>query len=236
MIVKKEKAESASSLGLIKDFPFVDDGGDAVSGPKYVFSSDSLSGYGLDLVFELVKEAGFDGLDLALWKNFDAWNVEYVQKLSQTHQLPVAIVQVSSSVNQKEMTKALDMCEALGTTTITINAPTMFNYKSYSYLCDVLPRLREEYPHIRFSLINPEDASLFALPIPQYRFSNIAEIVKKQHCYLALDVANMDSTTLENDMMRKIKDFLPYLSTVYVSDKSRTGVSHLLPGEGVLKL
>jgi sugar phosphate isomerase/epimerase len=171
-----------------------------------------------------------------LWKNFDARNVEYVQKLSEKHQLPVAIVQVSSSVNQKEMTKALDMCEALGTTTITINAPTMFNYKSYSYLTDVLPRLREDYPHIRFSIINPEDASLFALPIPQYRFSNLAEIVKKHHCYLALDVANMNSATLEDDMMRKLKDFVPYLSTVYISDKSRTGVSHLIPGEGVLKL
>lgn len=222
MLVKKEKSGTDSSLGLVKDFPFVDNSLDAVSGPKYVFSSDSLSGYGLDLVFQLVKDAGFDGLDLALWKNFDAWNVEYVQKLSQTHNLPVAIVQVSSSVNQKEMTKALDMCEALGTTTITINAPTMFNYKSYAYLTDVLPRLREDYPHIRFSIINPEDASLFALPIPQYRFSNLAEIVKKQHCYLALDVANMDSTTLEDDMMRKLKDFLPYLSTIYISDKSRT--------------
>jgi len=171
-----------------------------------------------------------------LWKNFDAWNVEYVQKLSQVHQLPVAIVQISSSVNQKEMQKALDICEALGTTTITINAPTMFNFKSYSYLNDVLPRLREEYPHIRFSLINPEDASLFALPIPQYRFSNIADIIKRYHCYLALDLANMDSNVLENEMSRNIDDFLPYLSTIYVSDKSRTGVSHLLPGEGVLKL
>jgi hypothetical protein len=120
------------------------------------------------------------------------------------------------------MTKALDLCEALGTTTITINAPTMFNFKSYSYLSDVLPRLREDYPHIRFSLINPEDATMFALPIPQYHFSNIAEIIKKQHCYLALDVANMDSSALENDMMRKMKDFVPYLSTVYLSDKSRT--------------
>jgi hypothetical protein len=57
MIVKKEKAEVVSSLGLIKDFPFVDESLDALSGPKYVFSSDSLSGYGLDLVFQLVKEA-----------------------------------------------------------------------------------------------------------------------------------------------------------------------------------
>jgi sugar phosphate isomerase/epimerase len=41
---------------------------------------------------------------------------------------------------------------------------------------------------------------------------------------------------LENDMMRKMKDFVPYLSTVYLSDKSRTWISHLIPGEGVLKL
>jgi hypothetical protein len=57
MIIKKEKTEVTSSLGSVKDFLFVDDSVNPLSGPKYVFSSDSLSGYGLDLVFQLVKEA-----------------------------------------------------------------------------------------------------------------------------------------------------------------------------------
>jgi lipocalin len=42
--------------------------------PLFLLSSDTLSSYGLDLVFEVAKESGYDGVDLALWKNFDAWN------------------------------------------------------------------------------------------------------------------------------------------------------------------
>ena len=47
--------------------------------PKFLMSSDTFSNCGLDLIFELTKEAGFDGIDLAIWKNFDARNVDYVK-------------------------------------------------------------------------------------------------------------------------------------------------------------
>jgi sugar phosphate isomerase/epimerase len=80
--------------------------------PSFLMSSDSFSNCGLDLIFELTKESGFDGIDLAIWKNFDARNVSYVKKLSKKHDLPVKIIQVSENVNQKELNKALDLCEA----------------------------------------------------------------------------------------------------------------------------
>jgi len=47
-----------------------------------------------------------------MWKNFDAWNVEYVKKISKSYDLPVRVVQVSSNVNEKELNKALDICDA----------------------------------------------------------------------------------------------------------------------------
>jgi hypothetical protein len=47
---------------------------------------------------------------LAIWKNFDSWNSEYVKELSDKYDLPIKVVQVSSNVNEKEMSKALDIC------------------------------------------------------------------------------------------------------------------------------
>jgi len=47
-----------------------------------------------------------------MWKNFDAWNVDYVKRLSKKYDLPVKIVQVSGNVNEKEINKALDLCDA----------------------------------------------------------------------------------------------------------------------------
>lgn len=237
MPTKKDSAQEFVTIA--KDFFFAQDiasGSDEHIHPAFLFSTDSLSGYWLDLVFQLVKEAWFDGLDLALRKNFDARNVDYVKDLSQKHNLPIKVVQVSSSVNQKEMDKALELCYGLGVDTIAINAPSMFNFKTFSFITDNLNRWRKENKSIHFTIINPEDSNIFALPIPKYRFSNIVEIIKKYLCYVWLDVSNMDSGAFENDFMRRIKDFLPYISVFYLSDKSRIGEDHMLPGDGVLKL
>jgi hypothetical protein len=105
--------------------------------------------------------------------------VDYVKKLSKTHDLPIKVVQVSDNVNQKELNKALDICEATGADTIAINAPTFFNLKAFNFLVDNLDAYKKENEHIHFSIINPEDSSVFALPIPKYRFSNLVEIIKK---------------------------------------------------------
>jgi len=203
---------------------------------EYLFSTDSLSGYWLDLVFQLVKEAGFDGIDLAIWKNFDSRKVDYVKKLSENYELPIRVIQTSDNLNDKEINRAIDLCYELNVDTITINAPKFFNFKTFNFITDNILQRRKANKNIHFSIINPEDSSLFALPIPKYRFSNMVEIVKKYLCYVWLDVANLDSDSFESDFLRKMKSFLPYLSVVYLSDKSRVWEWHILPGDWVLKL
>jgi len=203
---------------------------------SFLLSSDTLSGYWLDLIFETAKLSEFDWIDLAIWKNFDAWNVDYVKKLSKKHELPVKVIQTSANINSKELNLALDLCEATGADTITINAPKVMDFKAYSFIKDNIDEYKKQNPDINFSIINPEDSNFFALPIPRYRFWNIVEIIKKYGCYLWLDVANFDEETLETELMRKIDQFIPYISVVYFSDKTKTGISHVLPWEWVLKL
>lgn len=244
MINKTKKPIDNSQLGSIKkDFFFdMEEGRSEVDGRKEVkqseclFSTDSLSWYGLDLVFELVKEAGFEGIDLAIWKNFDSRKVDYVKKLSTTYDLPVRIIQTSDHLNDKEINRAIDLCYELEADTIAINAPKFFDFKTFNFITDNILRRRKENKSIHFAIINPEDSSVFALPIPKYRFSNMVEIIKKYLCYVGLDITNLDADAFEWDFMRKIKDFLPYLAVVYFSDKSRTGERHILPGDWVLKL
>ena len=67
---------------------------------KFLLSTDTLPGFWLDLVFELAKEAWFDWLDLAIWKNFDAWNVRYVKKLVAKYDFPIKVIQTSSKLNK----------------------------------------------------------------------------------------------------------------------------------------
>ena len=243
MINKKEKSMEDWQLWSIKkDFFFDMEDGKSPDDPKdpkkseCLFSTDSLSGYGLDLVFELVKEAWFDGIDLAIWKNFDSRKIDYVKKLSEKYELPIKVIQTSDNLNDKEINRAIDLCYALGVDTIALNAPKFFNFKAFNFITDNILRRRKENKSIHFTIINPEDSSLFALPIPKYRFSNMVEIVKKYLCYIWLDISNLDSDTFESDFLRKMKDFLPYLAVVYFSDKGRVWEWHILPGDWVLKL
>lgn len=203
---------------------------------KFLISTDSFSNCGLDLIFDLAKEAGFDGIDLAIRKSNDALNVNYVKKLSAKHEMPVKTIQVSENVTQKELEKALDLCEATGADTIAINAPKFFNIKSFNFLVDNIENYKKANRHIHFSIINPKNENIFPLPIPQYRFNNIVEIIKKYWCYIGLDISNFEAEVLENEFMKKLNNFLPYISIIYVSDKNRSGDGHLLPWEWTLKL
>lgn len=203
---------------------------------EILMSSDSFSGYGLDLVFDVSKEAWFDGIDLAMWKSLDSWNTEYVKKLSKKHEMPVRVIQTSSAVNAKELNQALDLCEATWATTITINAPKITDFKAYNFILDNLENYKKNNKWIKFSIINPESWNLFALPVSKYRFTNVVEIIKKYWCYLWLDIVNLDENTLENEFMRKIEQFIPYISVLYFSDKTSIGERHVIPWEWSLKL
>ena len=201
-----------------------------------ILSTDSLPNYWLDLIFSIGKEAELDGIDLAMWKGFDAWDDEYVKKLSFDYDLPVYAIQTSAKLNQKEMNKALDLCEATGASTICINSPKVTEFKVYDFISGNLETYQKENPSINFSIINPSDSKLFALPIPEFRFSNIIDIIKKYSAYIGLDISNLDNDTFEEVFVRKIEEYAPYISILYLSDKDKKGKGHLLPWEWDLDL
>ena len=91
--------------------------------------------------------------------------------------MPVYIVQTSAKLNQKELDKALDICQATNCDTICINAPKITDFKAYDFIADNLKTYKDNNPDIHFTIRNPKDSKLFALPIPEYRFSNIIDIV-----------------------------------------------------------
>ena len=201
-----------------------------------LLSTDSLPNYWLDLIFSIAKSAWFDGIDLAMRKWFDAWDEEYVQKLSFDHKMPVYIIQTSSKLNQKELDKALDLCQATNADTICINAPKITDFKAYDFISNNLKKYKDSNSDIHFTIINPKDSKLFALPIPEYRFSNIIDIVKKYDAYIGLDISNIDMDSFENEFTRKIDDYAPYISVIYLSDRTKNGKRYLIPGEWTLDL
>lgn len=202
---------------------------------QFVLSTDTLGWYGLDLIFDLAKKAGFDWIDLATRKNFDARSVPYVKNLAEKYNLPITSIQVSHKVNAKELNQALDLCEVTKARRININAPRYFDLKTYNFLLDNLANYRKRNKDIAFAIVNPPQKT-YILPVPHYRFTNIVEIIKKYGSMLALDIVHIDEDALENQLFRKLSSFLPHISTIYLSDKTRAGKGHILPGDGTLKI
>lgn len=59
----------------------------------------------------------------------------------------------------------------------------------------------------------------------------MVQIIKKYSMYLGLDIAHVEEEVLENQFMRKMANFIPYLSVVYLSDVDKHGTMHLPMGE-----
>lgn len=172
---------------------------------------------------------------MAIWKNFDSRNIEYVKRLVEKYDLPVKVIQTSKDLNVKEMNQALDLAGLLGVDTITINPPGFFNIKAYKFVVDNLETYKKANPGIKFSIINPEKDTIL-LALPKYRFNSIIKIIKTYRAYLGLDIANLEEEEFDGALLRNINNFAPYISTVYLSDKTKYDQTHVIPGEGVLNI
>ncbi len=205
--------------------------------PKIVLSTDTLPGYGLDHIFDFAKNQGFDGIDLAMWKNFDARNTRYVKKLIAQYDLPVHIIQTSPEITPKELQQALMLAQEVGATVLALNAPGYFNIKSYKLISDGLEDWKEQFPNIKFTIITPDASSMTLLPVfPKHRFSSVIEIIKKYKALVWLDTSHISEEARDSIMLRKLENMLPYISVVYTSDKKASGADHLPLGEWMLPI
>lgn len=103
---------------------------------KIAFSTGSLYTYGLDRVFNLAAEAGFDGVELMIDNRWDTRDAAYLRRLQQRHDLPILslhspfpIIAVDGwpwdDADRTQRTVAL--AEALGVPTIVTHLPLRFH-------------------------------------------------------------------------------------------------------------
>ena len=77
-------------------------------------SSDSLKGYGLNRIFKIVKDAGFDGLDLFVDpRDFDTQDADYVKELIDQYDLPVLAIQAAPTGNARTIIYALEIAKKI---------------------------------------------------------------------------------------------------------------------------
>jgi sugar phosphate isomerase/epimerase len=72
--------------------------------------------------------------------------------------------------------------------------------------------------------------------MPQYAFTNMAEIFKWYWLNVALDIANVEEEVFELQLMKKLATIIPYIPIIYISDKDKTWKWHLPLGEWNMKI
>lgn len=196
-----------------------------------ILSTDTLPNYGLDLIFSIAKEAWFDGIDLALRKNFDAWHENYVSKLSEQYELPIQSVQTSRKLNKKELEKAISVCTITWASNILINAPVFFNARSYKFIIQNVTEYQKKLPDIKFSIITPDMRTMAYLPIPKFRFKNFGGTITKYKLKLWFDISVLDEDVIETMILGQGKKIISNIAITYVADRLKDK-PYILPGEG----
>jgi sugar phosphate isomerase/epimerase len=195
-----------------------------------VLSSDSLKGYGLNRIFNFIKQAGYGGIDLQIdFKNFDTQNTEYVKLLSDQYQIPVVAIQAPPVSSPKKIQEALRMAKLLGCRIIVIQPPKIFDFKYIQWLKNEIPKIRQK-ENISIALENAPSETFLGI-IPEHAMGNVNEMKKFKH-------ACIDTTRVaqkHEDLIRIYKTLKKYIVHIHLSNV-KLGRQYFLPNEGILPI
>lgn len=191
--------------------------------------TDSLSNYGLNRIFRFAKKAGFDGIEIALTKDFDTQNAEYIAELVDEYKLPVVAVSAPRKTTKKKVLAAIEMAKKLNCQIVVVQPPDLLNFSLASWLKKEIPLTRKkEQMHI---CLENSDAKTFFGILPQYAMNSVADL--KSFNAVSIDTANVVSKKL--DLMKVYDQLKGVIYHIHLADAT-TSKSHIFPGKGVVPL
>ncbi|MFH0820679.1 MAG: sugar phosphate isomerase/epimerase [Candidatus Peregrinibacteria bacterium] len=190
----------------------------------------SLHKYGLNRIFEFVKAAGYDGIEIGVDKSsFDTQNAEYIKQLSEAYQLPVLALHAPANGAQKSVEHTIRMAEFLGCPMVVITPPKLLDFKFTAWLKKEAPELRKK-KRIQIALANANGNTILGF-LPERALNNLDSL--KKFGMVALDT----SATISKkwDLMRIYEHLKKLIVHVHLSNV-RYHKEYSLPNEGILPL
>jgi len=194
-----------------------------------LFSTDSLKGYGLNRIFQIAKEAKFDGIELVLSNIVDTRDISYVKKLSKSFELPVKVIATEKKTNKKSIRVALEMAQELKSKVVSIYPPKILNFELSSFLKKKAPLLRSKYKII-IALDNAPSENIFGI-LPQYAMNS--SVAQKKFRYASFDTSNIYSH--HKDLLSAYEELSRNIVHIHLSNV-KDGKIHYFPETGILPL
>jgi sugar phosphate isomerase/epimerase len=195
-----------------------------------VLSTDSLKGYGLNRIFEMAKEAEYDGIDLAVeLGEYDTCNAEYLKKLSEEYGLPIHAVSAPQQAPAKKVKELVELCKAVGAKVLVLQAPKILDFKLAAWLKEEIPKLREK-EFLSIAMENAPSGLLLGF-IPEHAISNTQDLKNFKH--VSLDTARIGE--MKKDLIRTYATLKKFLVHVHLSNVLH-GKKYAPPQEGIMPL
>ncbi|PKL36286.1 hypothetical protein CVV38_00035 [Candidatus Peregrinibacteria bacterium HGW-Peregrinibacteria-1] len=111
-----------------------------------LLSTSSLAGYDINHIFEFVKTAAYDGLDLHISKDlFDTYDSEYLSKLITQHQLPIPTITAPLNSTPEQIELIIKLAEALNSKIIVLQNPRALTSKTSDWLLKNITNLQTKH-------------------------------------------------------------------------------------------
>ncbi len=199
----------------------------------FLLSTSSLAGYGLHRIFALVKQGGYDGVDLSVdFDAYDTYDASYIDILIQSTDLRVvSITAPARKLTKKQCDAVVTLADSIGVNIVNIHPPHRLD-RERDWFGEYLQLVAHKYPNITINIINaPPKTWLFV--ISEYGDAR-PETIKKITAHTALSIENVDPGS-GVDLMKTFILLGSTMGFVYLSDKN-DGKIGLFPGEGTMPL
>lgn len=203
---------------------------DVIPSGMFLLSTDSLRGYGLNRIFIFAKEAGFEGIEIAMnMREYDTQNAEYLDTLQKETGLPIRAVKIFSGSTVKQTEMALELAHKVQAKVVVIEPPRFFDFKYKEWMRKQVPMLRKKYG-LKIALMNGPSEYMWGV-IPGRAMTSIPDLQSfKEVC---LDVSNLYGKKL--DLIRAYEMMKSSMVHVHLSNVFK-GKEHSLLHEGIMPL
>lgn len=191
--------------------------------------TDSLTNYGLNRIFRFAKDAGYDGIEIAITKDFDTQNADYIAELVKEYKLPVVAVSAARRTSKKKILEAIKMAKKLNCQVVIIQPPDLLKFSLASWIKNEIPQTRKK-EKIHICLENSDAKTFFGF-LPQYAMNSITDL--KKFKAVSINTANIMAKKL--DLLKIYKQLKSEIFHIHLADATSSKL-HLMPGKGVVPL
>lgn len=194
-----------------------------------LFHTDNLPNHGLDRIFAIAKQTGFDGIEIGINRNYDTHDAAYLKTLEQRHQINIMAFSITPKSEEKSVEPYHNCVREFNQIAMNLPVPQTLAHKYKKWFTDIAPKVAQKYK-LKLNRKNVPTETVMGF-LPGRSGNSIQDLKSKGSVCL-----DLTALALSNEEIMKTIDLLgTHLSHVYLSNVYRSQNYYPLQ-KGVLPL